>query len=274
MASLQDFVWQSEDELKEKKSPLLRNALEPLQYVTKDSGERKIFDSGMQRDTNTGKMQPDLALDGPMFLRWVALMTRGAVKYQRRNWMKASGPEELERFRESAVRHFVQWYYGLNPEEDHGAALFFNVNGAEYVRSLRAKDVEAPSDEEFEAIRAKVEKEGDFHGHTGPHPPPPALLVHPSICPYCRVETEEVVDKTMNQDGTEILSPKIVDSTGTTLFKERVSQGVRHVFYRGRSGHFYVHVYEFETGKKLCESIFTYLFDAEEDYKKDWQLDH
>jgi hypothetical protein len=116
------------------KSPLLSNPSEPLQYVTKDSGERKVFDSGMQRDTNTGKMQPDLALDGPMFLRWVALMTRGAEKYKRRNWMKASGPEELERFRESAVRHFIQWYYGLNPEEDHGASCFFNINGYEYVK--------------------------------------------------------------------------------------------------------------------------------------------
>jgi hypothetical protein len=89
----------------------------------------------MQRDTTTGKTRFDLAFDGPMFERWAELLTRGAVKYKARNWMKAAGTAELERFKESAVRHFIQWLRG-DTDEDHGAAVFFNINGAEYVKGL------------------------------------------------------------------------------------------------------------------------------------------
>jgi hypothetical protein len=28
----------------------------------------------------------------------------------------------------------MQWYYGDEPEEDHAAAVFFNINGAEYTK--------------------------------------------------------------------------------------------------------------------------------------------
>lgn len=99
----------------------------------KDSGARAQFESGMVRDVATNKIDYSLILDGPMFKRWAQHLTNGAVKYQKRNWMKASGDPELERFRESALRHFVQWYYG-ETDEDHASAVFFNINGAEYVK--------------------------------------------------------------------------------------------------------------------------------------------
>lgn len=118
------------------------------QFTIKDSGQRQYFVSGMQRDTTEGKMRSDLIYDGPMFLRWVKHLTKGAVKYIARNWMKAQGQEEYERFLDSANRHFTIWFfwmkYGINIEqdiptrnplsEDHAAAVFFNINGAEYVR--------------------------------------------------------------------------------------------------------------------------------------------
>lgn len=103
-------------------------------FVTKDSGERKVFASGMQRDTTHGKLLWHLVTFGPMLKRWIALLTRGAIKYDENNWMKANGQEELDRFKASACRHFFQWIYGLEPDEDHAAAIFFNVNGAEYVK--------------------------------------------------------------------------------------------------------------------------------------------
>jgi hypothetical protein len=90
----------------------------------------------MVRDVATDKLNAALVLDGPMFLRWAQHLTKGAIKYAKRNWMKAAGDEEYERFRESAVRHFIQWYNG-ETEEDHAAAVFFNINGAEYVRGKR-----------------------------------------------------------------------------------------------------------------------------------------
>jgi hypothetical protein len=126
----------------------MRNQMHEVLFVTKDSGERMTCASGMVRDTNAGKMRPDLVRDGPMYHRWVMLLTRGATKYAARNWCKATGQEEYDRFLESTDRHYHIWYtwrrYGINIEnpdcptrepltEDHGAALFFNVNGVEYV---------------------------------------------------------------------------------------------------------------------------------------------
>ena len=126
-------------------------------FEVKDSGKRESFGSGMVRDTSAGKMRPDLVKDGPMYLRWVMLLTRGAVKYAARNWMKANGQEEYDRFLESADRHYEIWFhwrrYGINIEnpdhptrepleEDHGAAVFFNMNGTEYcAEMLRQKDI-------------------------------------------------------------------------------------------------------------------------------------
>src|SRR5690606_36766818 len=94
-----------------------------------DSGQRSSFESGMVRDTADDKIDYTLALDGPMFKRLAAHLTKGAKKYEKRNWMKAAGQEELERFMESAFRHFLQWYWG-DTDEDHAAAVFFHINGA------------------------------------------------------------------------------------------------------------------------------------------------
>lgn len=102
-------------------------------YQVKDSGERKVFDSGMQRDVTEGKIDYALVFDGPMFERWADHMNKGARKYEKRNWMKAAGKEEYDRFKESALRHFIQWFRG-ETDEDHASAVFFNINGAEYVK--------------------------------------------------------------------------------------------------------------------------------------------
>lgn len=106
------------------------------QFSVKDSGKREEYESGMVRDTATDKVNVALVLDGPMFWRWAVHLTKGAIKYAKRNWMKAAGEEELERFRESAARHFIQWYNG-ETDEDHAAAVFFNINGAEYVKGRK-----------------------------------------------------------------------------------------------------------------------------------------
>lgn len=107
------------------------------EFKVNDSGQRQQFESGMQRDVTAGKIDYTLALDGPMFKRYAEHLTKGAVKYEKRNWMKASGEAELERFRESALRHFLQWFAG-EKDEDHAAAVLFNINGAEYVKERLA----------------------------------------------------------------------------------------------------------------------------------------
>lgn len=102
-------------------------------YVVKDSGVRQEYASGMRRDTQEGKTNYLLALDGPMFERYATHMTKGAAKYGARNWQLANSEEELERFRTSALRHMMQWLAG-DRDEDHAAAVWFNVNAAEYVK--------------------------------------------------------------------------------------------------------------------------------------------
>ena len=60
-------------------------------------------------------------------------MNRGAKKYNERNWEKANGEEEMNRFKASAIRHFFQWMSG-EEDEDHAVAVLFNINGYEYVK--------------------------------------------------------------------------------------------------------------------------------------------
>lgn len=103
------------------------------EFIIKDSGKRKEFDSGMVRDTEDDKIDYLLIRDGSMFKRWAIHLTKGAKKYARQNWMKASGEAELLRFKKSASRHFEQWLNG-EIDEDHASAVFFNINGAEYVK--------------------------------------------------------------------------------------------------------------------------------------------
>jgi hypothetical protein len=107
-------------------------------FTIKDSGKRKEFQSGMVRDVTEGKINFWRILTGPMFKRWAIHLTKGAEKYPDikpgiSNWTLASGDEELSRFKDSAFRHFIQWYNG-ETDEDHAAAVFFNLNGAEYVK--------------------------------------------------------------------------------------------------------------------------------------------
>lgn len=108
-------------------------------FVVKDSGARASLGGGMVRDVESGKTDYTLVLDGPMFDRWGAHLTKGAVKYEARNWMKcADGTDDekkkaLDRFKRSALRHFLQWFRG-ETDEDHAAAVLFNLNGAEYLK--------------------------------------------------------------------------------------------------------------------------------------------
>jgi len=103
------------------------------EFVTKDSGKRQDFASGMRRDVTEGKARYDL-IYLPLVKRWAELMGRGAEKYGPDNWKKAQSQEEYNRFKESAFRHFMQYITGENPEEDHVAAVFFNLSGMEYVK--------------------------------------------------------------------------------------------------------------------------------------------
>ena len=111
-------------------------------FVTKDSGVRAEYDSGMVRDTDAGKARFELLLplDVPyadqFLVRVAELLARGAEKYSDRNWEKATGDEEMERFKSSAIRHLMQWAAG-ETDEDHAAAVVFNLLGYETTKWKR-----------------------------------------------------------------------------------------------------------------------------------------
>lgn len=93
--------------------------------VTKTSGKKAVYKSGYQRDTAEGKVRYDLVPLAPL-KRLAELYTRGAALYGDRNWELANGPEEINRFKSSAWRHFIQYMNG-ETDEDHGAAAVWNL---------------------------------------------------------------------------------------------------------------------------------------------------
>lgn len=109
-----------------------------MSFTVKDSGKRQEYASGMVRDAEDDKTNFALIADGPMLKRWAEHLTKGAGKYAKRNWMFANSNAEYERFKESAFRHFMQWFLGEG-DEDHASAVFFNLNAAEYTKERLVK---------------------------------------------------------------------------------------------------------------------------------------
>jgi len=93
-----------------------------------------VFDSGMQRDTEEGKIDYTFIIPGPMLDRWAIHLQKGAEKYERDNWLYGNSVAEFDRARRSAIRHMIQWLRG-ETDEDHAAAVFFNLNSAEYFKA-------------------------------------------------------------------------------------------------------------------------------------------
>ena len=100
---------------------------------------RQEFKGGGMRDSQTGKPRFDLLLPehvpykDQMLTRWAKHMAAGAERYEDRNWEQFSDWEAYDRAKASAFRHFMQWMNG-EQDEDHAAAIFFNVMAAEYVQ--------------------------------------------------------------------------------------------------------------------------------------------
>jgi len=102
------------------------------QFETKDSGKRQVFETGMQRDSGEKPLYTEVYY--PLVKRHAELMMRGAVKYNRGNWKKACTEEELQRFKDSLLRHTYQYLMrDPNDTEDHLAAILFNCYGAAMV---------------------------------------------------------------------------------------------------------------------------------------------
>jgi hypothetical protein len=93
-------------------------------YVVKDSGERKTFETGATRDASSGKGRFDLIPAYPLH-RLAKLYEAGAAKYAERNWEKGI---PTGRFMDSAFRHLTNYQDG-DRSEDHLIAVAWNIFG-------------------------------------------------------------------------------------------------------------------------------------------------
>lgn len=112
-------------------------------YIIKDGGARDQFGQGV-RDTEEGKLDWSnlFVWLEPMGTRYVSHMTKGREKYKDvqqgglyvPNWtLFPATPEVLARTLRSFDRHVKAYRMGL-VDEDHAAALVFNLNLAEKLK--------------------------------------------------------------------------------------------------------------------------------------------
>lgn len=94
----------------------------PTTFITKDSGARQSFETGMVRDTQEGKPRYDL-IPVEALERVAHLYARGAEKYGDDNWKKG---QPYSRAYASLYRHLMQWRKG-DRDEDHMAAVAWNA---------------------------------------------------------------------------------------------------------------------------------------------------
>lgn len=113
-----------------------------MTYKIKDSGQREEYSSGAMRDTEEGKLDwSNLFVHfEPMGTRYVQHMTKGREKYPDPepgvpNWtLFEATPEMLARTLRSFDRHVKAYRMGLT-DEDHAAAIIFNLNLAERIKA-------------------------------------------------------------------------------------------------------------------------------------------
>ena len=101
------------------------------EYKTLDSGERRHFDTGAQRDVATNKGRYDLI--SPIVMdRLAKLMERGAVKYDDRNWEKGM---PLHVYVDSGLRHIYKFLEG-HRDEDHLIAAIWNFSALLHIEEM------------------------------------------------------------------------------------------------------------------------------------------
>lgn len=111
-----------------------------------DSGHRKGFESGAQRDRVAGKGRFDLL--SPIGLRRVAVRAElGAIKYgDGRNWEKGM---PVGVFMDSAIRHIMDYMQG-DTTEDHLAAAAWNLMAAMHTEDVMPEMQDIPTRPKFD----------------------------------------------------------------------------------------------------------------------------
>lgn len=95
-----------------------------MEHLITEMGNSRTFESGAKRDSNKGKIRPDLI--SPYMLKRVGqILANGANKYGPDNWKKGI-PNEC--YKESLMRHVLSVMED-DLSEDHCAAVIFNIMG-------------------------------------------------------------------------------------------------------------------------------------------------
>jgi len=121
-----------------------------LESGLKDSGARQEYSSGMVREPSGIRERFDLILplgqpyNTTLLYKWADILAMGCSKYKKRNWELASSVEELDRFKESAWRHFVKFMNG-ETDENHAGSILFNLNGIVYLMNKLNVDINGNS---------------------------------------------------------------------------------------------------------------------------------
>lgn len=105
-------------------------------YITKDSGERRKFNTGAQRDVVDGKGRYDL-ISPIMIERLAKLLQRGAEKYNDRNWEKGM---PLSVYMDSGMRHLFKFLEG-HRDEDHLIAAIWNLQALLHIEEMVKRGV-------------------------------------------------------------------------------------------------------------------------------------
>ena len=102
--------------------------------MIKDTGHRREFDSGAQRDRGEYKGRP--VLMSPMVNRLLSKhFEEGALKYEERNWEKGM---PLSVYFDSAQHHLNDLHEGLT-DEDHAIAALWNIHCFIHTRIMIAR---------------------------------------------------------------------------------------------------------------------------------------
>jgi len=105
-------------------------------YITKDSGDRRKFNTGAQRDVVVGKGRYDL-ISPIMIERLAKLLQRGAEKYNDRNWEKGM---PLSVYMDSGMRHLFKFLEG-HKDEDHLIAAIWNLQALLHIEEMVKRGV-------------------------------------------------------------------------------------------------------------------------------------
>jgi hypothetical protein len=92
---------------------------------TKTHTNKRVFDTGSQRDDDTNKPLPN-HLDAYVRMRYGYLLRHGANHYDKGNWRKGQPTEAaLESLHRHLAKFEMNLYNGVEQDEDHLSAIIF-----------------------------------------------------------------------------------------------------------------------------------------------------